>query len=72
MLGCDWDTLKRHIENQFVDGMSWDNMSEWDLDHIYPLAWCSTINELEIYSHYTNLQPLWREENQKKGDKYIG
>lgn len=72
MLGCDWETLKRHIENQFAEGMSWENMSEWDLDHIYPLAWCSTINELEIYSHYTNLQPLWRADNQKKGDKYIG
>lgn len=72
MLGCDWETLKEHIENQFVDGMNWDNMSEWDLDHIYPLSWCSTIDELEIYSHYTNLQPLWRKDNQDKKDKFIG
>ena len=72
MLGCDWDTLKEHIEKQFIDGMSWDNLSEWDLDHIYPLSWCETIDELEIYSHYTNLQPLWRKDNQDKGDKYIG
>lgn len=72
MLGCDWETLKEHIEKQFVDGMSWDNMSEWDLDHIYPLSWCDTIDELEIYAHYTNLQPLWRKDNQNKGDKFIG
>lgn len=72
MLGCDWETLKNHIENQFVDGMSWENMSDWDLDHIYPLSWCYTIEELEIYSHYTNLQPLWREDNLKKGNKFIG
>lgn len=72
MLGCDWETLKEHIEKQFVDGMSWDNMSEWDLDHIYPLSWCDTIDELEIYAHYTNLQPLWRKDNQDKKDKFIG
>ena len=72
MLGCDWDMLKEHIEKQFVDGMSWDNMSEWDLDHIYPLSWCETIDELEIYAHFTNLQPLWRKDNQDKKDKYIG
>lgn len=72
MLGCDWETLKEHIEKQFVDGMSWENMSEWDLDHIYPLSWCDTIDELEIYAHYTNLQPLWRKDNQDKKDKFIG
>lgn len=72
MLGCDWETLKGHIENQFIDGMSWDNMEDWDLDHIYPLSWCSTINELEIYAHYSNLQPLWRKDNQDKSDKFIG
>ena len=72
ILGCDWETLKEHIENKFVDGMSWENMKEWDLDHIYPLSWCSSIEELEIYSHYSNLQPLWRKDNQDKKDKYIG
>jgi hypothetical protein len=72
MLGCDWTTLKDHIEKQFATGMSWDNMNEWDLDHIYPLSWCSTIEELEIYSHYTNLQPLWRKDNLSKGNKFIG
>jgi len=72
MLGCDWEIFKEYIENKFVDGMGWDNMNEWDLDHIYPLSWCSTIDELEIYSHYTNLQPLWRKDNQDKRDKFIG
>ena len=72
MLGCDWETLKQHLEIQFVEGMGWDNMNEWDLDHIYPLSWCYTIEELEIYSHYSNLKPLWRQDNLKKGNKYIG
>ena len=72
IIGCDWDTLKQHIEDQFKDGMSWENRSEWDIDHIYPLAWCETEEEVIIYSHYSNLQPLWRDENQDKGDKFIG
>tara|TARA_B110000046_G_C12936251_1_gene373755 strand:- start:124 stop:1173 length:1050 start_codon:yes stop_codon:yes gene_type:complete len=72
IIGCDWETLKIHIENQFSDGMSWENRGEWDIDHIYPLSWCDTQEEVLIYSHFTNLQPMWRDENQDKGAKFIG
>lgn len=51
--------------------MSWENHGEWHIDHIIPLS--SAKNEEEIYklNHYTNLQPLWKEENLSKGDKIL-
>ena len=71
LLGCDWETLKQHIESQFVDGMSWDNRDLWHIDHIIPLASANTEKEIYALSNYKNLQPLWIEENLKKGSKLI-
>jgi hypothetical protein len=69
-LGCTWDELKIHLESKFVEGMSWDNYPEWHVDHITPLASAKTEEELYKLNHYTNLQPLWAEDNLKKGSKY--
>jgi len=69
-LGCTLDELKDHLTKQFTDNMSWDNygLFGWHIDHIIPLS--SANNEEELYKlcHYTNLQPLWREDNLKKSD----
>lgn len=70
MLKCDYITAYKHIENQFTEGMSWDNHGEWHIDHIIPLAIANNTSELEILCHYTNLQPLWAGDNLKKGAKY--
>jgi hypothetical protein len=69
MLGCSFAELKVHIENQFVEGMSWDNRSEWHIDHIKPLASANTEEELLALCHFTNLQPLWAFDNMSKGSK---
>ena len=69
MIGCDFDQLAAHIEAQFKDGMGWDNRGQWEIDHIVPLASAKTVDELMALCHYTNLQPLWREENRSKGAK---
>ena len=73
IVGCTPEELKIYIEKQFVDGMSWDNhnLYGWHIDHIIPLS--SAKNEEDVYRlcHYTNLQPLWCEENYKKGKKII-
>lgn len=72
LTGCSWDFLMQHIESQFVEGMSWDNRHLWHLDHIRP---CSSFNLLEESEqrecfHYSNLQPLWAQDNLKKGSTY--
>lgn len=73
LVGCSIDELKVHIENQFQNGMSWDNWSQfgWHLDHIKPLSSAKNIQEMELLCHFTNLQPLWWEDNLSKRDKII-
>ena len=71
MLGCSFRQFTKHIESQFADGMSWDNRSEWHLDHILPLACATTIEGLERLSHYTNIRPLWAAENREKADNLV-
>ena len=73
LLGCTLEEVKTHIENQFEDGMTWENWTRdgWHLDHIVP---CSSFDltkneEQEKCFHYTNLQPLWAKDNLSKGSK---
>ena len=68
-LGCSIDFLRQYLEGQFEDGMSWGNHGEWHIDHIEPLASfdLTDANQIKEACHYTNLQPLWAEENLMKG-----
>jgi hypothetical protein len=70
-IGCTPKFLKEYLETKFVCGMSWDNHGEWHIDHIIPLS--TAKNEDDVYKlcHYTNLQPLWAEDNLKKSNKII-
>lgn len=71
MIGCVPKQLKIHIENQFTDGMSWDNygLFGWHIDHIVPLSSVKTEEDLYKLCHYTNLQPLWAKDNWSKSNK---
>ena len=71
IVGCSPEFLKEHLESQFTDGMSWDNRSEWHIDHIIPLSSAKTEDELYKLCHYENLQPLWAEDNLKKSNKIL-
>jgi len=70
LVGCTPDELRKHLEEQFKKDMSWDNRSDWHIDHIVPL--CSAKSEEDLYElcHYTNLQPLWAKDNLIKGGRY--
>ena len=74
MTGCNWHELRRHFENQFADGMSWENMGEWHIDHIRPCASFDLTDPEQQRQcfHYSNLQPLWASHNQRKSDKWDG
>ena len=69
ILGCKWEEFKVHIEKQFLKGMSWENKSEWSIDHIIPLASAKSEEDVIRLNHYTNLRPLWAKDNLVKSAK---
>ena len=69
------EELATHLENQFTEGMSWENYGEFHIDHIIPI---SSFNIQEIGDNefmrcwsLENLQPMWGEENIRKSNKII-
>jgi len=58
ILGIDFMGFRAHIENLFLEGMTWDNHGEWHYDHIIPLSTATTYEEVIKLNHYTNLKPL--------------
>lgn len=83
-LGCSMEEFIKYIEDQFEEGMSWENYGRiedvrcWHLDHRIP-AFYKENEDDEITkeviikrSHYTNFQPMWEDENISKGNKYVG
>jgi hypothetical protein len=68
ILGCDFETFKKHIERQFTKGMNWNNHGEWHYDHIIPISTAQTEEEVIKLNHYTNFQPLWAEDNISKSN----
>jgi len=72
LVGCSLEFLKQHLEKQFKLGMSFSNYGKWHIDHIKPCASydLSKPEEQKKCFNYSNLQPLWAEENLSKHDKY--
>lgn len=70
-IGLSIIDFKKYIERQFDNKMNWSNYREWHIDHIIPLASATTEEEVIKLNHYTNLQPLWAEDNISKNDKII-
>lgn len=81
-LGITIDGFRKYIESKFYphklsgELMSWSNwgIHGWHLDHIVPLSRFDLQDRKQFLKavHYTNLQPLWAEENRSKGAKYEG
>lgn len=71
LIGCSWGELKEHLGSQFQTGMTWENRGVygWHIDHIVPLSSARTAEDLVRLNHFTNLQPLWAEDNIRKADK---
>ena len=75
LIGCDIEFLKKYIEEQFEEGMSWENhgWKTWHIDHIKPCAAFDDLNDEEQQKecfHYSNMQPMWAKDNLKKGARY--
>ena len=69
ILGCTFAEFYLYIENQFIDEMSWDNRHLWHLDHIIPVSFAESEEELIKLNHYSNFRPLWKKDNQYKAAK---
>jgi transposase len=74
-LGYSSEELCAHLEKQFRDGMTWENYGKvWHIDHIKPdkLFNYSSVKDQEFRQCWSlsNLQPLFVEENLKKGSRY--
>lgn len=68
--------LKKHLEKQFTDEMSWDNYGTyWHLEHIIPISAFNFSNPKHIDFRrcweLSNLRPLEKIENLSKGGKLI-
>ena len=71
LIGCSLEELGQHLRSLYKPEMTDENYGEWHVDHIRPCASFELGNEEQLREcfHYTNLQPLWAEENRAKGDK---
>jgi len=73
LIGCSPEFLKSYLESKFKPGMNWNNYgyNGWHIDHIIPCAMFDPLNleDQKKCFNFTNFQPLWKDENFKKGDK---
>lgn len=71
ILGIDFKSYTKYLENLFQEGMSWDNWtsSGWHIDHIIPLCSANNEQELLVLLHYSNTRPLWAKDNLSKGGR---
>jgi hypothetical protein len=75
LVGCSSNELKEYLNPMLDENMSWDNYgSYWQLDHIRPCSSFDLTQESEQRKcfHYSNLQPLEKTANIRKGDKWDG
>ena len=71
LLGESFEFVHKYIEVQFTKGMNWENYGEWHIDHKIPLYYAKNEEHLKSLCHYTNLQPLWANENLVKNKSII-
>ena len=74
LVGCSVEELLKHLEGLWKPGMSWENygLRGWHIDHIRPCASFDLTDpeQQKACFHWSNLQPLWAEENIRKSDKW--
>lgn len=68
-LGYSPSDLASHISRQFSEGMSWNNIGLWHVDHIVPVSTARSVEDLVRLNALTNLRPLWAHDNLVKSNK---
>ena len=71
VIGCDWQTLTRHLFETWRERYGAVYAGEdFHIDHIIPLSTAKTDSEVKKLCHYTNLQLLKPEDNLAKSSKF--
>jgi hypothetical protein len=80
LIGCSFSELRSYLESLWLPRMNWNNYGvyiiggpiTWHIDHIKPCTLFDLTKESEQRKcfHYTNLQPLWADQNIAKSNKY--
>lgn len=74
LLGCSFADFVIYLESKFEVGMSWENYGGgWHVDHIMPCAIfdLSRAEHQKRCFHFSNMQPLWAEQNISKHAKVL-
>lgn len=74
LLGCPLEDFWMYLESRFQEGMTRENYGKvWHIDHIMPCAIFDLTREdhRKRCFHFSNLQPLFGKENQRKSAKVI-
>lgn len=77
ILGCSIFEFKEHIEKQFEPWMNWNNYGKyngepnygWEYDHILPIGYYKTDEEVLKLNHYSNFRPLCIFTNRRQNGK---
>jgi hypothetical protein len=75
LLGASGKEVKQYIESLWQHNMSWNNYgtknNQWQIDHIIPVTAFDVTKAAEQKKcfHYTNLMPLWKQDNLEKSNK---
>ena len=73
LVGYTPDELRRHLERQFLPGMTWANAADWHIDHIRPVSSFDLSDPEQLRDCWSlpNLRPLWARDNVAKGARRV-
>ena len=63
ILGMTFKDFEMYLEVDYTEGMN--------LDHVVPVSWATTDEEVYCLNHFSNFQILTAEENMDKGNRFV-
>jgi len=71
LLGCSFEEFLSHLVSLAYGGMTVEDIlsDRVELDHVVPISSAATVEDVERLSHFSNFQPLWKNDNREKRDR---
>jgi len=73
ILGAEFEIVQKHLIQTFEMSycIPWDDeYNDWiEMDHVYPVSKATSEEHMIELNHYSNLQYLFKQDNQLKKDK---